>query len=232
MTSNGSDPLASGPLVLYVDPLPSGLAGETDLGNPERWAAILNPIPGRTLYEVYSTVGQTLGTHTNRLAHRLGLGPDVVAQKIATFFGTGGERQLRLTALRNDHEIPAKLEKDCSRLMGYTLPNESPKTQRQAFERIVTLITLFPGLRLHFCRSNCMQSVPISKDDISALWDRSDGYLDPEWSFWRTFAATCLSETSISVMLEKTSVSQLANCLHDNGGLSVIERLLIAHGCE
>ncbi|KAF8206019.1 P-loop containing nucleoside triphosphate hydrolase protein [Mycena galopus ATCC 62051] len=116
--------------------------------------------------------------------------------------------------------------------MGYTLPTESPRTQRQAFERIVTLTTLLPGLRLLFLHSNCMQSIPISKNDISGLWDHPDGFLDSEWLFWRSLAATCLSDTSISAILEQAPVSQLANCLHDNGGLSVIERLLIAHGCE
>ncbi|KAJ6497325.1 hypothetical protein C8R45DRAFT_926057 [Mycena sanguinolenta] len=103
-----SNPQPADALVPYVDPLPSSSAGETDLGNPNRWAAILNYnlTSGRTLNEVYSTVGQALETRTNRLAHRLGLGPDVAAQKITAFFGTGEERELRLTALRNDHEIP------------------------------------------------------------------------------------------------------------------------------
>jgi hypothetical protein len=187
------------------------------------------------------------------MAHRLGLGPNVVAQKISAFFGTGDERRLRLIELRNNQQIPATLEKYCSRLMGYTLPcvslvrtvftvhsptlllfhsTESPSTQRQAFEKVVTLTTLLPGLQLLFLRSRCMRRVPITKDDISELWDRSDISLDPDWSYWRTFAATCLSEARISAMLEATSVSQLADCQHDNGDLSVIERLLIARGCE
>ncbi|KAF8206013.1 hypothetical protein K438DRAFT_497735 [Mycena galopus ATCC 62051] len=228
----GSTPQATGVLVPYINTRPPSPAGEIDLRNPNKWAAFLNPIPGRTLYEVYSTAGQALETRTNRMAHRLGLGPDVAAQKIAEFFGTGEERQQRLTALRDDHEVLVKLEKYCSRLMGYTLPTESPRTQRQAFERIVTLTTLLPGLRLLFLRSNCMQSIPISKNDISGLWDHPDGFLDSEWLFWRSLAATCLSDTNISAILEQAPVSQLANCLHDNGGLSVIERLLIAHGCE
>ncbi|KAJ6497316.1 hypothetical protein C8R45DRAFT_1093710 [Mycena sanguinolenta] len=119
-----SNPQPAGALVPYASSLPPTLGGETDLGNTNRWAAILNynPTPGRTLYEVYSTVGQALETRTNRIAHRLGLGPDVAAQKITAFFGTGEERELRLTALRNDHEIPAKLEKECTKPMGYTLP--------------------------------------------------------------------------------------------------------------
>ncbi|KAF7351987.1 hypothetical protein MVEN_01160900 [Mycena venus] len=220
-----SESPAAGALVLYTDPLTPNSGG-----NPERWAVILGGVPGRTLAEVYSTVGQALGTRTNRMAHRLGLGPEVVAQKIALFFSTGTERELQLAALRN--EIPVKLERDSSRLMGYAFPTQSPKTQRQAFEKIVTLTTRFPGLRFVFLRSKWMQGVPTLKDSIAALWDHPDGPLDPEWSFWRTFAATCLSETSIAVMLEETPVSQLATCLKDNGGLSLIERLLIAHGCE
>ncbi|KAJ7205420.1 hypothetical protein GGX14DRAFT_644524 [Mycena pura] len=218
-----------GALVPYTDPLALQEATES-WRNAERWAMIRNPVPGRTLNEVYSVVGQALQTHANRAAHRLGLGPDVVAGKIASFFGTGKERQLRLVALWD--EIPEKLERYCFRLMEYTLPTESSRTQCQAFERIVTLTTLFPGLRFIFLRSKCMQDVPILVDSISALWDRSNNPADPHWSFWRTFTATCLSETSIAVMLEDTPVSQRTTCQEDSGSLSLIERLLVAHSCE
>jgi hypothetical protein len=108
-----------GAVVPYKDPLAPG-EGTESWRNDERWAMIRNPVPGRTLNEVYAVVGQTLQTHANRAAHRLGLGPDVVARKIASFFGTGAERQLRLSALWG--EIPEKLERNCFRLMEYTLP--------------------------------------------------------------------------------------------------------------
>ncbi|KAF8209028.1 ras family-domain-containing protein [Mycena galopus ATCC 62051] len=218
-----------GALVPYTGPLAPGEAVES-WRNTERWAMIRNPVPGRTLNEVYSVIGQTLETHANRAAHRLGLGPNVVAGKITSFFGAGAERQLCLSALWD--EIPEKLERHCFRLMEYTLTTESSKTQCQAFERIVTLTTLFPGLRFIFLRSNCMQDVPVLVDKISALWNRSDNPTDPYWSFWRTFTATCLSETSIAVMLEETPVSQLTTCPKDSGSLSLIERLLVAHSCE
>ncbi|KAJ7908466.1 hypothetical protein B0H13DRAFT_2496770 [Mycena leptocephala] len=217
-----------GALVPYTGPLAPGEAAES-WRNAERWAMIRNPIPGRTLNKVYSVIGQTLETHANRAAHHLGLGPNVVAGKITSFFGTGAERQLRLSALRD--KIPEKLERNCFRLMEYTLPTESSKTQCQAFERIITLITLFPGLRFIFLRSKCMQDVPVLVDKLSALWDRSDNPADPYWSFWQTFTATCLSETSIAVMLEETPVSQLTTCPKDSGSLSLIERLLVAHSC-
>ncbi|KAJ7282210.1 hypothetical protein C8J57DRAFT_1294846 [Mycena rebaudengoi] len=216
-------------VVPYTDPLDPGEAAES-WRNAERWAMIRNPVPGRTLNEVYLVVGQVLQTHANRAAHRLGLGPNVVAGKITSFFGTGEERQLRLIALWD--EIPEKLERYCFRLMEYTLPTESSTTQCQAFQRIVTLTTRFPGLRFIFLRSKCIQDVPVLVDSISALWDRSDNPTDPHWSFWRTFTATCLAETSIAVMLEETPVSQLATYPEDSGSLSLIERLLVAHSCE
>lgn len=240
-----SDPPAASALVPYT--------GGESFGNPQRWALAINPIPGRTLNEFYSTAAQALETRANRMAYLLGLGPDVIAGKIRSFFSTGDERELKLTALRI--EVPMKLEGACSKLMEYTLPygsfsslvtqtahydiyftslhsKESPKTQRQAFERIIALTTFFPGLRCIFLRSECMTGIPISREDITALWDRPNGSLDPEWSFWRTFAATCLADTSIAVMLEETPISRLANCPNDTGGLGVIERLLVAHSCE
>ncbi|KAF8185494.1 hypothetical protein K438DRAFT_1049285 [Mycena galopus ATCC 62051] len=218
-----------GALVPYTGPLAPEEAA-VSWKNTERWAMIRNPVPGRTLDEVYSVIGQTLETHANRAAHRLGLGPNVVAGKIASFFGTGAERQLRLSVLWD--EIPEKLERNCFRLMEYTLPTESSKTQCQAFERIVTLTTLFPGLRFIFLRSKCMQDVPVLVDKLSALWNRYDNPTDTYWSFWRTFTATCLSETTIAVMLEENPVSQLTTCPKDSGSLSLIERLLVAHSCE
>jgi hypothetical protein len=121
----------------------------------------------------------------------------------------------------------------CARLTYISIYNtESSRKQCQAFERIITLTTLFPGLRFIFFRSKCMHNVPVLMDNISALWDRSNNPTDPHWSFWRTFAATCLSETSIAVILEETPVSQLAACPKYSGNLSLIERLLVAHSCE
>ncbi|KAJ6497326.1 hypothetical protein C8R45DRAFT_1128947 [Mycena sanguinolenta] len=62
-----SNPQPARALVPYVSPIPRSYLN--------KWAAILNynSIPGRTLYEVYSTVGQTLETRINRIAHRLAL---------------------------------------------------------------------------------------------------------------------------------------------------------------
>jgi hypothetical protein len=89
-----------------------------------KWAllldSLLNPSPGRTLDRVYTSLGKVLEKQANRAAHSLGLGPHVVAQKIKSFFGIGEERVQHLELLRIS--IPAKLDKNCWRLMRYTLP--------------------------------------------------------------------------------------------------------------
>ncbi|KAF7358039.1 Metacaspase type II [Mycena venus] len=117
-----------------------------------------------------------------------------------------------------------KLEKHCRKLMRYTLPTESATTQSQAFKEITDLVTLFPGLRSFLLRSKSLQKAT-SKQAISALWDRSVGPPDDKWMFWQTLAATCLSDTRISAIVEESTVPQRANCATEGPG--VIERLLL-----
>jgi hypothetical protein len=105
---------------------------------------------------------------------------------------------------------------------------ESAITQYRAFKDIVDLVTLFPGLRLLFLRTKCLDSIT-STDTISALWDRPGDPPDEEWKFWQVLTATCLSDTTISAILEESSAPQLTGC--DEGSLSVIERLLVEHDC-
>ncbi|KAJ6628427.1 hypothetical protein B0H10DRAFT_1940596 [Mycena sp. CBHHK59/15] len=76
--------------------------------------------PGRTLNEIYSTLGCSAEKYANRAAHGLGLGPNAVAQRIQTFFGDGYHRELKLKELR-DNEFP-KLEKDSLKLVDHALP--------------------------------------------------------------------------------------------------------------
>ncbi|KAJ6536285.1 hypothetical protein B0H19DRAFT_1240943 [Mycena capillaripes] len=189
-------------------------------------AALLNPTPGRTLGEVYTVVGKALEKQANRAAHGLGFGPHAVAQTIKSYFGKGDERVLRLELLRTS--ISPKLERRCEKLMRYTLPTESANTQCRAFREIVGLVTLFPGLRLLVLGSKCLRSAT-STDKISSLWERSGSSPNEEWKFWQNFTATCLADTTISAILENSSIPELTNC--GDEGLSVIERLLIEIDC-
>ncbi|KAJ6523006.1 hypothetical protein B0H19DRAFT_1085852 [Mycena capillaripes] len=91
-----------------------------------RWGLVLhtllNPSPGRTLDEVYQSLGEAAEKQANRVAYKLGLGPHVVANKIRAYFGDSEERVQRLELLRS--LVPAKLERRCSKLMKYTQPTE------------------------------------------------------------------------------------------------------------
>ncbi|KAJ6523003.1 hypothetical protein B0H19DRAFT_1345608 [Mycena capillaripes] len=186
--------------------------------------ALLNPSPGRTLDEIYRSLGKAAEKQANRVAYKFGLGPHIVANKIKASFGEGEERVQQLELLRNS--VPPKLEKRCSKLMKYTQPTESGSTQCQAFKEIVDLITLFPGLRVHFLCAKCLDGAT-STDGISALWNRPTGSPDTDWTFWQSFAATCLCDTDISAMLEGSTVLDLLKCTE--GTLSMIEMLLVEH---
>ncbi|KAJ7231848.1 hypothetical protein B0H12DRAFT_1239815 [Mycena haematopus] len=89
-----------------------------------KWAVFFNvlrsPNPGRTLDQVFTSLGKALETKANRAAYTLGLGPDVVAQKIKAYFGVSEECVQRLEVLATS--VPPKLEKKCLKLMKYALP--------------------------------------------------------------------------------------------------------------
>ncbi|KAJ7843246.1 hypothetical protein B0H14DRAFT_2585887 [Mycena olivaceomarginata] len=186
-----------------------------------RWALILNaflsPSPGRTLDQVYTAAGQVLETHVNRVAFKLGLGPHVIAGKIKLHFGDGEHRMQQLEPLRTTVS---------KRLRSKLHSTESANTQCQAFKEIVDLATSLSGLRVLFLQAKVLDNAT-SLDTISSLWDRSTGSPDKEWTFWQKLAATCLADTVISVMIEESSLADLVAC--DDGGLSMIERLLVEH---
>ncbi|KAF7337816.1 Cyclin N-terminal domain-containing protein [Mycena venus] len=201
---------------------------ETSRPGGGRWAIILkalsSPSPGRTLDRVYTSLGSVLEKQANRAAYNLGVGPHAVAQKIQAYFGDCEQRVERLEDLRTS--LPPKLEKQCLKLVKYTMPTESANTQFQAFKDIVNHVTLFPGLRSLLLSAKYLENAT-SIDAVIALWERPAGSPDQEWRFWQTLAATCLTDAMISALVECSSISDLCNCREDE--LSVIERLSIVH---
>jgi hypothetical protein len=179
----------------------------------------------------------------NRAAYTFGLGPHVVAQKIKSYFGNSEKRVLQLESLHTSTQ--PKLEKRCYKLMRYALPcafimvwilhvlivlrTESDDTQCQAFKDIVEIVTLFPGLRALCVDAKYLDGNP-KTEAISAFWSRANGPSDDKWVFWQMLAATCLADTTISAILEESTVSLRTTC--DAGELSVIEQLLVEHDCS
>jgi hypothetical protein len=109
------------------------------------------------------------------------------------------------------------------------LRTESTDTQCWASKDIVEIVTLFPGLHALLLHAKYIEGAT-STEDISLLWSRANGPPDDEWTFWQMLAATCLAHTTISAILEGSTIPQLTSC--DAGGLSGIELLLVEHDCS
>ncbi|KAJ7084206.1 hypothetical protein C8R44DRAFT_903325 [Mycena epipterygia] len=188
--------------------------------------SLSNSATGRTLHQIYSGVGRTIGGQANRAAHIFGFGPSSVTERIEAFFGTGC-REAQLEGLRTNAIVFPELERDCSKLVVYSLP-----TQVQAFKSIVRIITRFPGTRSLFLKSKHFGRGRNNVAVVTALWARPDGTNGPNWHFYCDFAAACLCEDDISGILDNISTQCLAFVNGDSGGFSVIERLLVAVECR
>ncbi|KAJ7067472.1 hypothetical protein C8F01DRAFT_1121385 [Mycena amicta] len=189
-------------------------------------------VPGRLLHETYNAAGRFAERHANRAGHRLGLGPLAIVERIHSFFKT--DREAKLEKIRS--KLPHKLEKDCLRLTRYAFPEESFKTQIDAFRGIVTLSTLYPGLRVLFLSFVAPDTPPDPTEGFfRRLWARDDAFGQAEdFLFHLQFAASCLSDADISTIIEESSFDGLSRVemQTETDGLCVIERLLVASDCE
>ncbi|KAF8182804.1 hypothetical protein K438DRAFT_1767237 [Mycena galopus ATCC 62051] len=156
--------------------------------------ALLSPSPGRTLDRVYTSIGNVLETQANRAAYTFGLGPHVAAGKIQAHFGDGEERvrQLELLRISAAETRDEMLEAHEIHLTVWFLSTEAVNTQCQAFKEIVDLVAIFPGLRVLFLHTKPLANTS-ALDAISALWDRSTGAPDKEWTFLANFSGNLLN---------------------------------------
>ncbi|KAJ7753328.1 hypothetical protein DFH07DRAFT_511330 [Mycena maculata] len=188
-----------------------------------------NAAPGRMLNHAYSSLGHAIESKANRSAHALGLGPMSIAEHIDAFFDAGEQRMVKLEELQMNWS--PWLEKRCSKLVEYSLPQETARTQVQAFRSIVTIITRYPVTRTLLLKSKHLGRKRTNEETIAALWARSDDSHPREWSFYCNLAATCLAETDISGILANIPCRSLGSIQTESGALSVIERLLVALEC-
>ncbi|KAJ7921234.1 hypothetical protein B0H13DRAFT_2656132 [Mycena leptocephala] len=188
--------------------------------------SLSDPAARRTLNQVYSHIGDYVGTKVNRAAHRWGRGPSATADRIAAFFGAGSQREAKLEALCVDGCL--WLEEECSRLLEYALPCETAQTQVATFKCVVTIATRYHRTRRLFLKSKHLRRAGNTEALISAVWARADDTQPHEWNYYCRFAAACLSEQHISLILGDISPRFLGSIDTESGDLSVIERLLIA----
>ncbi|KAJ7448364.1 hypothetical protein FB451DRAFT_1567286 [Mycena latifolia] len=180
--------------------------------------SLSDPAPGRTLHQLQIAI-----------AHDWGLGPCAIVQRIEAFFGVGNQRQTKLEEVCGQgHPV---LEKEFSKLIAYTLPQESARTQLQAFKSVVKIITRYPGTRTLLLKAKHFDRPGYSQTTLAALWARADESSLPDWDFHSKFAAACLADQDISGILAGTSCHALGSVQNASGGLPVIDRLLVASEC-
>ncbi|KAF7307507.1 hypothetical protein MIND_00545200 [Mycena indigotica] len=191
-----------------------------------------NSLPGRTLNEVYGSLGSVAETVANRVAHRLGMGPLSAADRINRFFdGEGGEaKERKIAGLRSDQSMIGikTLRKDCAKLLAYTASKQATRTRIDAFWCIVDVATRYPGLRHFFLETHIVPS-PVSVDGLCAFW-KPQHCLSPEdakeFDFVVKLTATCLADGNIAILVEANPRQnpRIEGC---NTGLTVVEFLLV-----
>ncbi|KAJ7495241.1 hypothetical protein FB451DRAFT_1213670 [Mycena latifolia] len=192
--------------------------------------SLSDPATGRTLHQVYSRISRTLEKEANRFAHDWGLGPCAIIERIEKFFGTGTEREARLEEVQATGR--AELERDCHKLVSYTLPRESARTQMQAFKGIVLVATRYSVTQSLLLKSKYLRRAGHTHTMITALWARTDGSQAPDWEVHRNFAAACLCDRDLYFIISNNPYGYPGSVLSASGGLTVIERLLIASECS
>ncbi|KAJ6549849.1 hypothetical protein B0H19DRAFT_1264749 [Mycena capillaripes] len=226
------------------------------------WDIIRSPVGaiqwGSTMDNMLGRLGRAAHESWGDRAHQAGRGPHAVADNIISLFGEGRDRVGNLAAVQRELKLPKEkrhtteeqdekevettkridpsaLQKQCSRFMKYTLSEETVDMQCVAFQRLVQLTTMFPGLRLMLLLSKHIQSSEPAKveDKISRLWDRSQSSFlsddEAEWRFWRSFAEMCLSKAPITLTIEECQIPQVVQ--YELGtSKCVVGKLLLAHG--
>ncbi|KAF7328032.1 Zn(2)-C6 fungal-type domain-containing protein [Mycena kentingensis (nom. inval.)] len=204
------------------------------LRQPQTMAA-----PGRTLYSFYQRTGNLLEQSINRLAHRLGLGPLALQERIEQLFDSEGDsesmfkQESTLQALRSGQAVPRRVRKYCGELLRFALPSKSACTQLDCFKVIVALSTQHPGLRrVFFDALQHGHHERLTRGALLLIWRRRDafGSLD-DFAAASTFAAECITETCVSAIVETEQPPWLVDSMVAASALTAVERLLVASNC-
>ncbi|KAF7318782.1 Catabolite degradation [Mycena chlorophos] len=189
-------------------------------------------VPGRTLENAYTRVGNVAERQANKLAHAFGMGPLAVHEHIEKLMGMGDEREARLEEINK--KPPEKLQRYCNRLLEHAFPTKSAVTQMDCFKCIVSLSTRYAGFRAIFLGCPRLGRANPTSDALVQLWGRSDefGTLQ-DFTFDLGFAVECLLERTVSAIVETAlAKGPLWKLDVDQFGLNVIEQLIVSSGCE
>ncbi|KAF7318810.1 hypothetical protein HMN09_00216300 [Mycena chlorophos] len=189
-------------------------------------------VPGRTLENAYTRLGNVAERQANKLAHAFGRGPLAAHEHIERFMGVYSACEAKLEEINK--KPPEELQRYCSRLLEYAFPTKSAVTQMDCFKCIVSLITRYAGFRAIFLGCPRLGRLNPTSDELVQFWGRSDGFGTlQDFTFDLGFAAECLAERTVSVIVE-TALAKGPLWRLDVGplGLNVIEQLIVSSGCE
>ncbi|KAF7312580.1 MAP kinase kinase kinase [Mycena indigotica] len=189
--------------------------------------------PGRTLATAYQSLGRVFEKTANRIASRMGLGPLAILERIENFMGQdSAEREAKIAELKTS--VSPKLSRYCSRMLGYALPNEAATTQIDAFQCIVLVSTRYFGLRSIFVSEfQRTTQASVGQRELRKVWGRRDVFAQlDDFISALDFVVECLTECSISGIVDEQMTKPLWRLDEDETGLTVVERLLIASSCD
>ncbi|CAK5267115.1 unnamed protein product [Mycena citricolor] len=118
-------------------------------------------------------------------------------------------------------------------ILEYTSEKELPRTNEQAFECIVDIVTLFPGSRRLFLRTPFFANRKrtfgpyFCQDDILKIWKWGNGAAEKHWTYWSNVASLALSHSQTSTLMETSRLDDLVGGNSEGAGLCGIQQLIV-----
>ncbi|CAK5277823.1 unnamed protein product [Mycena citricolor] len=193
---------------------------------------------GRSMNIWFLQAGHAIGEKVNNLTAKIiRLGPHPLLEEIKTILKDGIDRIDRLKMIRRESPSSGldeeKVIKLLQGILEYTSEKELPRTNEQAFECIVDIVTLFPGSRRLFLRTPFFANRKrtfgpyFCQDDILKIWKWGNGAAKKHWTYWSNVASLALSHSQTSTLMETSRLDDLVGGNSEGAGLCGIQQLIV-----
>ncbi|KAJ6517456.1 hypothetical protein C8R47DRAFT_253815 [Mycena vitilis] len=139
--------------------------------------------------------------------------PQSVKSDIEDFFGNDDEREIFLDTLHGNPTVSTSrlnvLQRHCHKLLAFA-DADTVATQRLTFRIVVAVITRYPGVRCVFHSYKDLKKASRTDPPFHLLWSRPHQTCDEEWNFYRNFALFCISESTLTSLVEAEPPSKLS----------------------
>ncbi|KAJ7809547.1 hypothetical protein B0H14DRAFT_1498044 [Mycena olivaceomarginata] len=140
---------------------------------------------------------------------------------IDDFFGHNDTRETALDDLYEDQDCSSSrfkaLQHHLDRLLKLARPKSNTiDSQLMVFKILATVITRYPGVRRRLQTHKDLKKASVRDPSLTSLWNRPDQSCGDEWNFDREFAIFCISDSSLTKLLEAEPPAMLSRV--DLGG--------------